>query len=302
MPTATAPVQYPLGPPVVTGPSLTVDMALQQPTRVTRRLSDITLQRFITTYLFAAGGGVTGGAVVYDQLLLNELYTSRDVESVGPGDEFPIVTSERQTPQVARVDKWGGKIFITDEARDRNDVAHFNNEVGKLGNTIVKRINTNAVATLEATITAFAGALTFTGNNWSAVVTGGASQTNASGWPAADLAKATMLADIDELGVVYDTLLLNPAQYAQLAVVYGPNFLEVLRALGYTAYSSNRVPAGTGYFAARGQVGELRVEKALGTETWREEKNQRTWLQASVRPVMYITNPYSVRKVVGLAG
>jgi hypothetical protein len=44
------------------------------------------------------------------------------------------------------------------------------------------------------------------------------------------------------------------------------------------------------------------VEKPLGTVTWREEGRERTWVQASVRPVMYVTNPYAVIKVTGLAG
>jgi hypothetical protein len=50
------------------------------------------------------------------------------------------------------------------------------------------------------------------------------------------------------------------------------------------------------------QVGEMKVEKPLGTESWREEKTERTWIQASVRPVVYVTNPYAVVKVSGLAG
>jgi hypothetical protein len=62
------------------------------------------------------------------------------------------------------------------------------------------------------------------------------------------------------------------------------------------------VTNGTAYVVATGQVGELRIEKALGTETWREEKTQRTWVQSDVRPVMYVTNPYSIKKVTGLDG
>jgi hypothetical protein len=301
MPTAPAPVQYPLGPPVVSGSNLTVDMALDQPTRITRRIADLTLQRFIVSQIFATGGAVTGGAVVYDQALLNELYTDRDVEQVAPGDEFPIVSSSRQTPQVAQVEKWGGKIFVTDEARDRNDIVHFNNEVTKLANTIVRKVNTRAVATLDAAITAQGGAGTFVGHSWSSVVTGGASQTNNSGWPAADLAAAQLAADVDELGVIYDLWLVNPAQRAQLAIVYGAALADVLASYGIEMYASNRITAGTAYAVARGQVGEIRVEKALGTEVWREPKNERTWVQSSVRPVMYVTNPYSIRKVTGLS-
>jgi hypothetical protein len=298
----TAPVAYPLGPPTYSGNTLTVDTALNQPTRITRRIADMTLQRLIVSSIFAPGGSVSGGAVVYDQALLNELYLDRDVERVAPGDEFPIVTSVRQAPNVAEVEKWGGKFWVTDEAKDRNDVTTFNNQVTQLGNTIVRKVNTRAVETLETAITALGGAGTFGGQDWTAVVTGGSSQTNSSAWPAADFAKAQMLADVEELGVVYDLWLVNPLDKAQLAIVYGSALAGVLDSFGIAMFSSNRIAAGTAYAVARGQVGEIRIEKPLGTETWREQKTERTWVQSSTRPVMYVTNPYSIKKITGLAG
>lgn len=298
----TAPVAYPLSAPTYSGNTLTVDTALNEPTRITRRIADLTLQRFIVSEIFAPGGSVSGGAVVYDQAMLNELYLDRDVERVGPGDEFPIVTSVRQAPKVAEVEKWGGKFFVTDEARDRNNVSAFNNQVTQLANTIVRKVNTRAIETLEAAITALGGAGTFTGTNWGAVVTGGSSQSNASAWPAADFAKAQLLADQEELGVEFNLWLVNPAQKAQLALVYGTGLNDVLASFGIAMYASNRIAAGTAYVVERGAVGELALEKAMSTETWREAKTERTWLQSSVRPVMYVTNPYSIKKVTGLAG
>ncbi|GAA3781220.1 major capsid protein [Micromonospora maritima] len=296
-------IAYPLAAPTLSGNVLTVDTALSQPTRITRRIMDLTLQRFIVDRIFNTNAGsVSGGAVIYDQATTNELYTDRDVERVGPGDEFPVVGSQRPVPKVALVEKWGGKFFVTDEARDRNDVAFFNNQVTQLANTIVKKVNTRAIETLEAAISSFGGALTFTGHNWSTVVTGGSSQTNNSGWPAADFANAQYLADTDELGVTYDLWIVNPKQRMDLAITYGSALNEVLDSLDIEVYPSNRVPNGTAYAVARGQVGELRVEQGLGSETWREQATQRTWVQSSVRPVMYVTNPYSIRKITGLNG
>ena len=51
-----------------------------------------------------------------------------------------------------------------------------------------------------------------------------------------------------------------------------------------------------------GCLGELRVEQPLRTETERTVKNEKTLVQSSVRPVMYVTNPYSIKKVTGLNG
>jgi hypothetical protein len=299
---ATQQISYPLAPPTLSGNVLTVDTALKQPTRITRRIMDLTLQKFIVDRIFATGGGVSGGSVVYDQATTNELFTDRDVERVMPGDEFPVVGSQRPTPKVALVEKWGGKFFITDEARERNDTTFFNNQVTQLSNTIVKKVNTNAVVTLEAAISALGGGGTFVGHNWGTVVTGGSSQTNNSGWPAADLAQAQFLADVDELGAIYDLWLVNPKQKMQFFTTYGSDAQAVLDAYNVEMFASNRITNGTAYAVARGQVGEIRVEKALGTETWREEKTQRNWVQSDVRPVMYVTNPYSIKKVTGLDG
>lgn len=299
----TAPVTFPLGPPTVSGDTLTVDTALKQPTRITRRIADLTLQKFIVTRIFAPGGAVSGGAVIYDQAILNELYLDRDVERVMPGDEFPIVGSSRQAPKVAEVEKYGGKFFVFDEARDRNDQAHFNNQVTMLGNTIVRKVNTRAVAELDTQIAALGGAGTFAGHDWGAVVTGGSSQTNAPSWPAADIAQAQLNADIDELGVTYDLWLVNPMQLFQFNVTYGDKAAQVLASLGIREmFASNRITNGTAFAVASGQVGELRLEQALATETDRIVKNQKTLVQSSVRPVMYVTNPFSIKKVTGLDG
>ncbi len=292
---------HPLGPPTVSGNNLTVDMALNQPTRITRMIMDLTLQRFIVDRVFTSAGGVSGGAVIYDQATVNELYLTRDVEQVSPGAEFPLVDSERPVPKVAEVEKWGGKVFITQEARDRNNVAGFTNKVRQLANTIVRKLNQRAIAELEASITA--SGQTTAGTNWSTVVTGGSSQSNNTLWPAADFAKAWRLAEEDELGIQYTLWLLNPTQYATLVTIYGAAGLrDLLSELGITIYVSNRVTAGTAYVVAEGQVGEMRLEQPLATETWYEEKTQRHWVQSSVRPVMYVTNPYSVLKFTGLAG
>lgn len=298
-----APVSHPLAPPTISGSKITVDTMLRQPTRVTRMIMDLTLQRFIADRIFSSPGGVTGGAVVYDQATENEIYLDRDVEKVAPGAEFPVVTSERQVPKIAPVEKWGGKFFITDEARDRNDSSLFTNEVRKLANTIVRKLNTRAVEVLDAAVTEHAR--TQAGNDWSTVVTGGSGQSNNADWPHADFAAAQQVAEEDELGVVFNLLLVNPQEHAQLKIVYGDDLADLLASYGLTLFSSNRITAGTGFFVAERQVGEQRVEQPLATETEREgapTMRQRTWVQSSVRPVQYVTNPFAVLQVTGLAG
>jgi hypothetical protein len=301
MPAKTNSPVHPLGPPSLSGTELTVDTMLEQPTRITNMIMDLSLQRFVVDRIFASAGGVTGGAVVYDLVERNEIYASRDIGRVSPGGEFPLITTERPAPSIAEVEKWGGKVFLTDEARERNKAALFTNKMRQLTNTIIRKINQRAIAELEASIKA-SGQET-NGNNWSTVIVGGSNQSKQSLFPAFDFAHLAQLAEEDELGIVYDLWLLNPQEFTQLISIYGMgNLRELLKAMGIDIYVSMRVPAGTAYVVAQQQVGEMRVEKALGTVTWREEETERTWVQASVRPVMYVNNPFAVVKVKGLAG
>lgn len=294
-------VENPLGPPTVSGNTLTVDLALRNPTVVTRRIADLTLQKFIVDRVFASAGGVTGGAVLYQQATVNDIYLDRDVAHVQPGAEFPIVTAQRQAPKVAQVEKWGGKFYITDEAKDRNDVALFNNQVTKLANTIVRKVNQRTVQELETSITA--SSQSGSGVNWHTALSDSYTTLTPAALPVADIAHAQQLADVMELGITFDLLLVNPAEGAVLRqLANGPIGAKMADWGIDEVYASNRVVAGTAYLVARQQVGELRLEQPLGTEAWREEKTERNWVQSSVRPVMYVTDPYSVYKLTGLAG
>lgn len=295
-----SPVTHPLATPTIAGNTISIDTMLQQPTRITRMIMDLTLQRFIADRVFSSGGGVSGGAVIYDEAQANELYTSRDVKEVEPGQQFPLVTSERLAPKIAVVRKWGGKTFITDEARDRNNSVGFTNQLRQLSNTIVRKINAVAIATLEAKIAA--NSRTVVGNDWSAVITTGTSATTSKLMPAHDFGRAQSIADVEELGIVYDLWLLNPQEYLSLSDAYESRLSDILAAHNISIYVSNRVPAGTAYVVASGQVGQMRIESPLATETWREQGTQRTFVQSSVRPLMFVDNPFAVLKFTGLHG
>lgn len=294
-------VKHPLLAPTIVGNQIRVDAFLNQPTRITRYLADITLQRFLLERFFTNSGGVSGGSVIYDTVNANDLYLTRDVERVVAGTEFPIITSDRVAPSVAEVEKWGAKTYITDEARDRNSTIPFTREMRKLGNTMVRKLNQRAMAILDLAITANGGNSEMTGHDWSAVVVGGSSQSAAGVWPHADFAAAQLSAEQDELGVVFDLWVMNPVNAAELALVYGAGLAEVLRSAQISIYTSNRVAVGTAYAIASGQVGQFRLEQPMLTENWRDPHGrQMTWSQTSVRPVMFVDNAWAVLKVTGL--
>lgn len=297
------PVTDPLGPPTVSGTEVTLDLLSQQPTRVTRMIADLTLQKFIMTRLFTSPGGMTGGAVLYDQVTENDLYLTRDVELVSPGAEFPVVTSARLAPKVAVPGKWGGKFDMTDEARDRNDVLAFTNHVRKLANTLTRKMNQYAVTVATGAISA--NSRTITGHSWSAAIPNGATPTAPGSTPFGDIAAAQKQAEVEELGMVYDTILVNPNEHLSLlnfAQFISSNLTDVLADLGITdLYSSNRVTAGAPILVASGQAGEFRMEKPLSTESWREQKKQKTWWQADARFAAYVTNPFALLEITGAA-
>ena len=301
--TSPAPVQYQLGAPAVAGNQLTVDTALKQPGRITKRISDITLQKFIVDRIFASSGtSVASGAVIYDQATRNELYTNRDIEERADAGEYPVVGSDRTEPKVAESEDWGGKVWVSDGAVRRNDKIHLDNQITALANTIVRKVNSRAVATLDAAIAGLGGAGVVPGHDWSDVTLTGTTPTPNNERPFADFAKVQLAADIEELGVTYDLWIVNPQEKHNLRIAYGPDIDAILAEAGIELFDSNRVTAGTGYAVARGQVGFLDYEQGLTTETWREQKTKRNWIQSSVMPIMGVTNPYSIKKVTGLAG
>ena len=145
--------------------------------------------------------------------------------------------------------------WISDEARDRNDSALFTGEVRRMTNTMVRKINAVAAATLAADTAASGQA--FAGHPWSTVILSGVSPTPPQQAPLGDAAAAGLRADVQELGVSYSLLLLSPAQEAQLDLLYGADGDAALAAFGITeVYSSNRIPAGTGYFVDTSQAGQ----------------------------------------------
>ncbi|MBF6328738.1 major capsid protein [Nocardia transvalensis] len=293
--------EYPLGTPSVSGNNITVDLMLREPTRINTYISDIALQKFFADRIFSTPGGVSGGALLYTQLLANDLYATRSVQEVAPGAEFPELTFDRPEPKVATVKKIGGKFRVTDEARDRNDLSVIQNEGAKLGNTVQRDLHRRAIAELEASITAIGSAVQITGVSWADAAGLTLTTTANNVQPAADFAKAALKAETFELGGTYNLWIVNPQEMSNFQVTYGDRWRDVLTNNGVDMISSNQVPAGTAYVVEERRVGQMRFEQELRTVTYRDEGTESTWVQTSIRPVFAITQPYSVLKVTGLA-
>jgi len=292
-------VAYPPAPGAITGETLSVSVYLNNPTRVTRIVQALAAQRFIADLIFGPGPRVDGGAVQYDQVGANDLYLERDVEPIRPGAEYPILTDTAPIPKVAAVTKWGGRVFVTDENRDRNRYDVLNRELTKLANTIIRKVDAVAIAALDA-----APILTLAGAPWTAA----AAETVVG-----HLVDARALVDDADMGYAVDALLVNPASEA--ALLKKKEFRDALQASSPTAilrdgtlgrvmsldvFKSNRVPVGSAYVLQRRVVGGISDEAPLATKTYREEGADKTWLQGARRLVPYVTDPLAVVRITGI--
>lgn len=294
-------VTNPLTGPTVSGTTYTVDFLLNNPTRVTRVVADLVMANFYLDRIFASGGDVQGGAVLYDQATLLDNFTDRDVERIEPGAEAPIVSGVRGAPRTAQVEKFGGKFPVTAEARRRNNISRVNNQMRRLSNTIVRKMHQRGLAELASAIVEHgrtAGTISWT----DAMALTGQTTTPALR-PARSLAAASREADMNELGYTYDTLLTNPEEAEALRVVYESELDEVLADNGVDDFiSTPRKAAGSVYLLAGQMVGELRLEEPMRTTVTPEGApllREQDWVQTLVNPVMYVTDPYAILEMTG---
>jgi hypothetical protein len=302
-----SPVAYPLGPPSISGNAITVDEALNDPTRITRDVADLTMQRFFLDRIFTPGGDISGGAILFERPnpLATDLWADRDVKEVAPGDEFPLLTFSRGVPMVARPRKIGGKWFVTKEARKRNNQALLTRYMRQTANTLRRRLELMGLAELSAVITAEARFRT--GTSWSAYAAlTTANRTGTSG-PVADILATNLAIDLEERGNELTGAIFHPNQWASLAQIYGAeNVSAVLTNIGLTEwFVTPRATAGTVLLYSPGQVGEWRNEFPLDEEVDVEVVaaggRQRTWYQWSISPSFVVQDQFTLMELRGVA-
>lgn len=292
---------YPPAPPSIDGQGrITVEQFLKTPTRVQRTIADLTAERYLAERIFGSGTA-EGGAVIYDQLTAaDSLYTDRDVQAIEPGSEFPLTDSGESAPKVAAVSKWGGAGIVTYEAARRDNRDVLNRKLTRIRNTIVRKVDTVAIAALNAA--PINGSV---GTDWSEAATRDA---------VGDVAKATNKIDNLDLGYVADTVLINPTQELELFLDKGlrdslpreNNTTNPIASgrisglMGLTWYASNRVPLGTAYVLASTQAGSLRDELPLYSRVVDQPERERYLIQAARVTVPVVTDPLAVYRLTGL--
>lgn len=309
---------YPQASPTVSGVDVTVSAYLNTPARVQKAITDFTVLRFVCDKILARGPQATGGAVVYDQVTQTYFFLDRDVQSIQPGSKFPILAGGEQLPSVAPVSKIGGEVMLTYEAVRRDNRNLLAREMKRLGNNVVRNVDSRVVAALNAapiyTMTAV-GAWT-TGTND----------------PLADIATAAEMVYGPDLGYKPDTILMNPSDHAvavknttlraalprenigMQSATIGANheptgggianpifggFVNELE--GLTIYLTNRVPAGTAYILEAMSVGSYSDEIPEYYRTIDEPREETFFIHGARLMVPYITDPLACVKISGIS-
>ncbi|QBJ94753.1 hypothetical protein ERC79_01315 [Rhodococcus sp. ABRD24] len=134
---------------------------------------------------------------------------------------------------LAELEDFGGKFEVTDEERTRNQTDVVDQRTTQLANSILRSLDRRALAAVDAALDGLDGGVGVVfGSNWSAIERNGdpTSQTPTPDRFEANLADVQLAFDIDDLGLTFDTLVMNPTQKAAVATAYGKDLADVLAA------------------------------------------------------------------------
>lgn len=297
----TNPVTSPLI-PTLTGRTLTVDSALNTPTIIRNQIAkladpQILLPKFFRQY----GAQVQGGGILYNSVQASDFFVAGNLEQRIPGAEYAVVEGVDPDPKLAVVEDWGGKFQVPEEAILRNNINFLDQQTTQLANTITRKLDTRTVDALAA---ADIGSIAV-GTTWDNLVFVGPLDaiTASADRPSAHFAEAQELADLEELGVKHDLLVVHPEQARQLRTAYAESLDDMLASAGFTEgmFVNPRLPAGTVYVCQAGNVGTVGFEVPLTVETWRDPGTRSWWVQAFAVPAFAVDRPFAAKKISGLS-
>ncbi|MDV7101661.1 major capsid protein [Gordonia amicalis] len=284
--------------PELNGRRLTVDVALKQQNLIRTQIAKLAdTQIVLPKFFHALGAPVTGGGMLYSVIQASDFYTT-NIEKRSPGNEYKVVEGVDPEPKVATVEDWGGKFQVPDEAVSRNDTNYLDQQTTQLANTIARKLDTAAMEVIEdAAIESIAG------NNWASLVIVGpeADLTPSIARPTADLSSAQLAADLEELGVTHNLLVVHPNEAHSLRTAYGEGLDAMLKSAGVKLFSNPRVEAGVAWAVQAGEVGTVGFEKPLTVEVWDDRSTRSKWVQSYAVPAFAVDRPFAAKKIIGLA-
>lgn len=309
---ADSPLPYPLDPLTVSGTLITMDMYLSSPDVMRRRVADIAAQEFFAHTIFSNGGGVTGGALLFERPnpLLTDLYTARRMQEIAPGTESPILTFARGVPMVALPRRIGGKFDITIQELKRNDPIFVENAMTQVGNEIARELEVMALSELAAVIASTTRTFASSQTLATSAATTWTTRT-AANQPAADVARLQATVHNEQRGHRLNSAIYNTLDWATLTGIYAAmpgagdgdaGARAMLRANGVTnVYVSVQQPQGQAKFYEAGQVGQWNTEFPLTHKSWIDPvEDDKRWEQFNVSPCFAVRDQFAIMQQTGL--
>lgn len=296
---------FPLSPASVQDGSITVDMFVQEPTRLSNYVASLTQANLVSQFLFTSTQA-QGGAIMYDRLVANKATAADRPGVIAPGGEFPTIGAGEGEPVVDPVVKTGGKFEITREAQLRNDPILLQRGAQRVANTMTKDIDGRAFDVISSTLDAIPNSLKVESSGWAAagqVQASAKTATTGEGALIDNLEEGKLLAEETGLGYNVDTLVLRPRDAKNLRTILGlQNWQGILSTLGVTLYvtQSDKLADGEGLLLQRGAVGVMGVEDPISTDNEYLKATQKTVFYTWATMAFGVTDPFSVVKLTGL--
>lgn len=309
---AYAPDGLPLGGATVSGTLITVDDYINPPSRIPEIVRNLVADNegyFIEDIFSTPGFTVQGGAVIYTPTFPTSLFLDpqQTIAPRAPGSQAPLISGKRYTPQVARPESKSGRIEVTDEAKQRNQVWDVQNTFQKAANSFADYMQTRGIQALNNAVSAWSR--TISGVNWRTSHSSGLVNVDPTTLPINDFESVLKQFIADKAGVRPDTVILhqNDAFYLGLTT-YGPFMTPgtYMRALldqyNLTLRVSPHATEGTALFVKSKQVGVIAFEKPLDQEYERAATRKTDIFVLEMRPVFVAQDASAVIGVTGISG
>ncbi|HOB49712.1 MAG TPA: hypothetical protein PKK01_10430 [Mycobacterium sp.] len=285
--------------PELTGNTLTVDVALNTPTIIRDRIAALADDQLLLPHFFHPHGAkIDGGGMLYTLLKYSDLFTT-GVEKRAPLTEYPLVQGVDPETKLATVADYGGAVEIAYEEISRNNVSRLDQAATQLANEVAVKLDTVALAAVNASgIDSVA-----VDEPWDTLVTVGpeADLTPSADRPTAHFAQAQELADLAQLGAVFDRLLVHPSQARALRTAYAADLGKMLESCGLTMHVNARIADGTAYLVKSGLTGIVGFESPLQVVVTDQPRTKSKLLQVFVVPAFGVDKPHNTIRLTGLA-
>ncbi len=307
-----APSGLPLGGATVDGSLITVDDYVNPPTRIPAIIRDLVADNegyFIEQVFSTPGFTVQGGAIIYTPTFPTDLFLDPDqsIAPRAPGGEAPLIAGKRYTPLVARPESKAGRIEVTDEAKQRNQIWDVQNSFQKAANSFADYMQLRGIGALNDAVTSWSRSTS--GVNWRQTHASGVVNVDPTTMPMNDFGVVLKQFRADKAGVRPDLLILheNDAFYLDL-VTSGPFMTPgayvdaLLSRFNLSLLVSPHATEGTALFVKSKQVGVIAFEKPLDQEYERAATRKTDVYVLEMRPVFVAQDASAVLAVTGIAG